>query len=249
MRWRKLLFATALLTILLGVTVGLVAAQGGTPSDGLDVVVKVVSSPSLEDKDWPIVRVERKEVKDPTTGLVHYNQIVTREAPAGAVPAPKSAPCTASGTASATATCTYQGAISQYTEDVHLGGIRAHMRQYEYLWCDNPSFCDIFQPYKLEVYWDRDDSTWTALNATTRWGCGSGSCSKVCDGGGSYNTVYTYGPFDPVWYGNITGIYQYTTSMFPRLRSLYYGALQGQNISSGYHRGAYLGQMNVTIGF
>jgi hypothetical protein len=116
--------------MLLSMTVGLVAAQGGNPSNGPVVVKEIVASPSLEDKDWPIVRVERKEVKDPETGEVHYNKIVTRQAPAGAVPAPKSAPCTDNNTASPTASCTYLGAFSQEGEDPRLGGVVVHMKHY-----------------------------------------------------------------------------------------------------------------------
>lgn len=232
---KKMVFVLVSTLMLVLMPMSGASAQGGDP------VVRTVPNPSQEDKDWPITRVEIRQVKDPKTGEVHVHNTITRVAPAGAVSAPQGSPCPDSSTTPSADSCYYQGAVSQTDQDAHLGGVVSNLVHYAYRYCSGTD-CAIYAPYKLEVWWTRTNSDWDAGSATTRWGCYG--CILKCDAGNQYWYVFTYGPFNPTWFGNSTSVTQ-ILYQFSRLKDYGVGVINGNTDSSGYHWGSFEGGMYV----
>ncbi|MBI5034448.1 MAG: hypothetical protein HZB51_28330 [Chloroflexi bacterium] len=234
MRWVKFLGMIVVLMVLMGITVGSIAAQG-PDSHKVVIVKRDAPSPTFEDKDWPITRIERTETKDPKTGLIHFRETIIRTGPKDAVPAPQTSPCTDSQVAPLTS-CYYNYPVSRTDADGHLGGVVSHQTHYAYNWCDSDNWCNIYQPYRLEVWWTRASADWDARNAYTQWGCNG--CLLPCDGG----SIYLFpqdGPYNPTLngYSTLTRIY---TGNWPRMRDSGFNPINAVTNSSGYHWGGYI---------
>jgi len=180
-------------------------------TSGIKVNIRVVAAPSLEDKDWPITRIETVRYKNPATGIIEVLITTVREAPPGFGSVPKYLPCplvAQSDVAPLVNNCSsYQGAVSVSSQGI-AGGVTLNVKHYGNKFCPD-SVCSptLYQPYRLEVWWTRTSSSWTVQNAITDWGCIA--CLR-CD---ITNFAYVWhsSSFTPIWSGNTSSTYVYTT--------------------------------------
>ncbi len=249
LRWFKFFTILVLLAFTASFTPRIAKAQRGNPPSATPsptVVVTVEKNHVFEDKDWPIIRTETQQIKDPDTGEIHTITITIRKAPKDAVP-PSSNGCAIKNTSTTTniaaSGCTYLGQYSDDGEDVRLGGVVSHAKHYYYRYCYN-SLCDVYQPYKLVEWWTRSDANWTVQNAYTHWGS-DGSWLR-CTTDTYYSYIYADGPFTPSWNGN-TSVYHIFNGNWPQMQPTVEYPLTATIASDGYYYDSYDGSMGVAF--
>ncbi len=190
------------------------------------VQVEVVESPSFEDQDWPVIKVETLKRQDPFTGQEVTITTVIRRGP----PETSQTACEAnrSGyTDAVSATCVYQ-APESIQRDVTAGGVTGHAKNYADRYCAGSS-C-YYKLTKLEIWWTRIGTGWTVRSAVTSWGC-NGSCA-LCPDNNPYQYLYQDGPFTPGWNGLASYTYRYTSSGWPIMKTTQFGTVTGGNNST-----------------
>ena len=214
-----------------------VFAQGNDPSGTQKVVVlqQVMTSPSFEAKDWPVTRVVTRQYIDPVTGKTVTLKTIFRDAPPGFGSVPKTLPCPDQN-ALVTTTCIYKGA-SFVSNQSFVGDVYANAAHYASHFCrDDSCSPNLYQPYRLEIWWTRSNSSSYVQNAITDWGCGE--CQK-CDIS-PFEYLWHSDPFTPGWSGNRSYTYVYTTgggTVWPALQAVDWSA----PIVGGNHGTAVIG--------
>jgi hypothetical protein len=199
--------------------------------------LKIARSPSNEDANWPITRVESWQSTDPQTGTIHFHKTITRTAPEGYVPTDSNLiSCANDGVEAPSVTCTWNGYVSRTDQDAQ-GPYIANIVHYANKFCSSYYGCVHYQPVRLEVWWTKSTPSTPSISYTTDWGCGN--CAKCNDA--QFQYVYHNSGTMSTWNGNKTSVLVYTTSVYnwPALRAypdLWY-LIAGHNTSntSGYN--------------
>lgn len=238
---KSLLFVLLAFTLIWG-DIAVVSATNGEP---IEPVKQISTSPSNDDATWPIVRTERIEDFDNETGTRYVSVLVVRQSQAN----PSSDAETACLETSYLASCVKVDAASfTLTGTISNGGgwIRSHVKSYSDVMC-NGSDCVYRKPTKIEAWWTRSGSTWTASGAFAGWGCYG--CA-VC-GGGTWQTVWIESPaFTPAWQNSTQSYYYtYTSTSYPGLYPWDSIADRASMDSKAYQSGTFRGNLSVNPGF
>lgn len=197
-----------------------------------NVIMSIADTPSNEDANWPITRVENWQSTDPQTGTVHFHKTIIRTAPEGYVsPDSRLIACANDGIAAPSVTCTFGGYVSRTDQDVQ-GPYIANIVHYANKFCSSYYGCTHFQPVRLEVWWTKSAAGTPSISYTTDWGCGN--CAKCNEG--QFQYVYHGSGTMKTWNGNKSSVLIYTTNirLWPALRAfpdLWY-MIAGHNTSS-----------------
>jgi hypothetical protein len=192
-------------------------APSGKFQNNPTVHLIVSLKPTEEDKNWRITKMETSQHEDPLTGLIVYETIVFREGPPGYrsnFVDPYCEPTSTDEMSITAASCSYWYPDSR-TSIVTIGAVTGTLKHYTYRYCISGGSCNMWRPYRLEVWWERTSSSWSVQSAVTSWGC---NLCATCPGN-TWSGGYTDGPFMPAWYGNRTGTYIYTAN-WPELEPL-----------------------------
>src|SRR3972149_749752 len=188
------------------------------------VHVEVVESPSFEDQNWPIIKVETYTQKDPFTGQDVTVTTVIRRGPPETSKVTSKIACEANETdqvTAASATCVYR-APETVQRSVTVGGVTGYAKNYADNYCSGPD-CSFYKMTKLEIWWTRIGTGWVVRTAYTRWGC-NGACS-LCPDLAPYTYYYQNGPFTPAWNGLTSVTYRYTSSGWPVMKTTALGVV------------------------
>ncbi len=190
--------------------------NGEKPADRVEVKLEIAESPTMEGRDWPIVRMETWQIKDPKTGEVVRTHITTvREAPPGFAAEPSGQACTPDGKPlePLNHNCAVTHPSVLVTDAETVGGVTGNVWHYAVKKCPlGGCVVTLYDPYRVEVWWTRTGPWWTVRNAVTRWGCQG--CLD-CHGNTSYIAPYQSAPFTPGWVGNSSYTYIYTADWPP----------------------------------
>lgn len=178
-----------------------------------DVHVEIVKSPSIEDRNWSIIKSETYKHRDPSTGAEVIEALVIRQGPPGK--------CSDKAYQTiqidaVTVTCTYRTSETR-SSSVLAGGVTGYAKNYADNYCGG-SDCTYYKLTKLEIWWTRIGTGWIVRNANTAWGC-NGTCG-VCPNNTSYTYLYQSGVFTPNFSGGLTSVtYRYTSTSWPIMKS------------------------------
>lgn len=225
-----------LMIVLISILSLLISPAAMSFSDGLDgqrsptqqsviVNVEIVDSPSLEDRNWPIIKHATYKRKDPSTGKEVVDTLVIRRGPSGKC---ESKPNPSEQVEAVAVTCAYRTSETR-SSSVQAGGVTGFVKNYADNYCGG-SDCTYYKLTKLEVWWTRIGTGWTVRSARTAWGC-NGSCA-VCPNNTPYLTLYQSPSFTPDFRGGLTSVtYRYASSGWPIMKSTAGGTVWGGNNS------------------
>ena len=165
--------------------------------------LEILDAPSTIDEDWEVVSVET-EVQDVGTvqqfgkevAVTRVHTTTVRQSPEGYIP-PEGVPdCFGDSVqdseelqesfvktgAQQSTGCQYQGATSRSDASSFYWGndrkITSHLKHFAYKFCKGAVCTEYYKPNRLEIWWTRTDSDWSADYGYVTWGCTT--CTK-CD--------------------------------------------------------------------
>lgn len=211
-----------MIAIILAVQVLPVSAQDETPPT---VDLTVLSEPSKEDVNWPIIKKEMHKRKDPSTGMDIVEIIVVKQKP----PTKENIECENkaknksqnsqneldSAVTLASSCVLYSTSITtSATRTVGGGIVTGYAKNFADQYCNGAGVCDFVKMKRLEIYWTRTGTSFGVINARTAWGCIGGGC-WLCQTVGLTYYKYVSGYFNPTWSGLRTSTYVYTSTSMP----------------------------------
>jgi hypothetical protein len=217
------------------------------------------------DKDWPIVGRERKEYVDPATGVRHEEELIIRSLPANVLGSSRIQDNVCQKTVgymlenflgsfniedALAATCVFQAYESQTRSHTIWSGANSligYVTSYAEKHCAGSCTSGTFwKPYRSDYSWRRNNSNWTAKEATYRWGCPI-ECPKCA--GGTYlggpvrNTIGTV-----AWNNNTQSkVYISSSSSIPPIDSPEAAPVAANSFAKGYFGGVYVGEVRPVV--
>lgn len=211
-----------------------------------EITVATITEPSNEDKDWPIVHVERSEYIDQETGVTYESVSIVRLETIPTRNTENQSLCQNMSTMA----CTKSGGstIYSYSFIIYNGSsITSHLKSWFDYICTNNSNCIYRKPTKMEAWWTRTNTNWSAKNAFAGWGCYA--CS-ICEGG-TWQSVWLENPkYIPAWQNStMSFVYVYTSTSYPGLYPANGNEDRASMNSEAYYGTTQKGNFNLNPGF
>ncbi len=229
-------------TLLVALIFSTIANAEATPSPDNPVlptpeINRTVTAQPLQDTpDWPIVQEIRSESVDELTGVKHLHITIIREQPINDNE-------TLSECDSTRTSCVNGGLKYIYDIDTistSEGWITAHAAHWQNKYRRSDSSYYLFRkPYQLRVWWTRSNQSWQANDVDVAWGC---QWCLVCEEGSS-TYLYTDSFTAPMWSGNTSYYYTYTSTSWPKMDQYDVGGWQAGSDSEARYSSIYKGQL------